>query len=391
MKIAFVTSNLELRDQLARLVTQHFVDDQFVLLAREHEELHLNRVDLSSTGIVIVDSVKPDLIALETISQCTEDSCTPAFIYLCKDYEMEDLEAMMRAGVSTVIRQPIEPNELIEAIKRIKHRRYLGTMNRSRGKVLAFISCKGGAGATFISTNLAYVLAERFEKKVLFIDLNMQGGDASFYVLNTLHTETLGDIARQAGLESTTIASAAIQVTDRFYLLQSPESPDQAAGITAQHIDNLISVAIQDYDFVILDIPHVLDAVSMKALDRTDLIFPVTQPMVNYLRSMVKQLRVFSMLGYPSSHVQVVLSRMDPNINLSLEKMSETIDQPIAWVIPNDFKHAIESVNLGISIAKLAHNSSVTEALNRMGESLCGTIGKLESESIVSKLMNWMR
>jgi pilus assembly protein CpaE len=113
--------------------------------------------------------------------------------------------------------------------------------------------------------------------------------------------------------------------------------------------------------------------------------------MVNYLRSMVKQLRVFSMLGYPNSHVQVVLSRMDPNINLSLEKMSETIDQPIAWVIPNDFKHAIESVNLGISIAKLAHNSSVTEALNRMGESLCGTTGKLESESIVSKLMNWMR
>jgi pilus assembly protein CpaE len=391
MKIAIVTSNLELRDQLAKLVTQHFVDDQFVLLAREHEELPLNRVDLSSTGIVIVDSEKPDLIALESISHCTEDSSTPAFIYLCKDYEMEDLEAMMRAGVNTVIRQPIEPNELIEAIERIKHRRNLGTTYRSRGKVLTFVSCKGGSGATFISTNLAYVLAERFEKKVLFIDLNMQGGDASFYVLNTLHTETLGDIARQAGLESTTIASAAIQVTDRFYLLQSPESPEQSAGITAQHIDNLISVAIQDYDFVILDIPHVLDAVSMKALDRTDLIFPVMQPMVNYLRSMVKQLRVLSMLGYPSSHVQVVLNRMDHNINLSLEKISETIDQPIAWVVPNDFKHAIESVNLGIPIAKLAHESSVTEALNQIAESLCGTIGKLESESIVSKLMNWMR
>lgn len=391
MKITIIASSAALRDHLADVTRQHLADDQFIVLEREQGALNLDRIDLASTGIVIVDSEKPDPATLKAISDSTKERSNPAFIYLCADYGIEDLELMMHAGVSDVLRQPVESVELLEAIERIRRRRYLSTAYHPRGKVLTFISCKGGAGATFIATNLAYVLAEQFHKKVLFIDLHMQGGDASFYVLNTMHNETLADIARQAGLDSTAIASASIEVTERFFLLQSPEGPEKSAGITPQHIDNLISVAIQDYDFVILDIPHTLDAVSMRALDRADQIFPVMQPMVNYLRAMVKQLRVFSMLGYPNEHLRVLLNRMDQSIDLSLEKMSETIDQPLAWVMPNDFKHAIDSVNLGIPIAKLAPESTVSETMKRMGADLCGNAADTQNESIVSRLMSWVR
>ena len=39
-----------------------------------------------------------------------------------------------------------------------------------KGKILAFISCKGGSGATFLAANLAYVLATQTNKKVALLD-----------------------------------------------------------------------------------------------------------------------------------------------------------------------------------------------------------------------------
>jgi pilus assembly protein CpaE len=39
------------------------------------------------------------------------------------------------------------------------HRGKLQRRGQTSGKVLAFISCKGGSGATFLATNLAYALA----------------------------------------------------------------------------------------------------------------------------------------------------------------------------------------------------------------------------------------
>ena len=40
------------------------------------------------------------------------------------------------------------------------------------GKVFAFLSCKGGSGATFLAANFAYVLAYEFSRRVALISYN---------------------------------------------------------------------------------------------------------------------------------------------------------------------------------------------------------------------------
>lgn len=388
MKIAAIASTPEMLREIVDLLEKRLLDDQFIFLQRQDGEVRLERVDLVTTNVVIFDAPAVNDRDLKIIADCTRERSKPVFIYLCESPTAEDLQRLMHAGVLEVVSLPLEGNDLLNALERIRGRRYLSSTYNARGKVATFISCKGGAGATFVATNLAYVLSQEFSQRVLFIDLHMQDGDAAFYVMEKVGPQSLGDVVRQTGMDSTVIASAAQPVAEGFYMLKAPDSPEKSAGVTAQQIDNLITLAIQDYDFVILDIAHNLDSINMKALDRADFIFPVMQPMVNYLRAMVRQLRVFAMLGYVNDKIHILVNRMDTMIVLPLEKMQETLGRPISFQVPNDFRKATESVNLGIPIGKLAAESPVTESLRTLCKTLCEIQDKSKEVSVFSKLFS---
>src|SRR5690606_34396146 len=80
-------------------------------------------------------------------------------------------------------------------VRRIEQARH-GTPT-THARILAFVSCKGGSGSTFLATNLAYALAALENKRVLLIDLNLQFGDASLFVSDRRPTVTIGDLARE--------------------------------------------------------------------------------------------------------------------------------------------------------------------------------------------------
>jgi len=391
VKIAIVASSRERLDSVGALVKHQLPEDQVMLLQREGEDLRLDRLDIDSTGIVIVDGAMPDDTAIKTIADRTKERINPAFIYLLQNYQIGALEALIHAGVSDVIRLDAIESELLPAVERIRRRSYLTSPYQPRGKVLTFIACKGGVGSTFVATNLAYVLAEHFDKRVLFVDLHMQDGDAAFYLLKSTRNGNLGDIIRLEGLDSTAIASTALQVTDRLFLLQAPDSPERSSGITDQHVEHLISVAVQDYDYVVIDIAHILDSVNMRALDRAETIFLVMQPLTNYLRAAVKQLHLFSLLGYPKQRTQMILNRMDHQIDLTVAQMQSATGQSIEHIIPEDFRKAVESVNLGIPLVKLDERSPVTKSLIELASKITGESRVARGAHWIANILRWWR
>lgn len=386
MKIAVIASTPERLHELQEILERTPGDDQFVFLLRHGREIHLERVDLFSTNILILDSEAVEADDLRLIANCTREHANPAVLYLCGKHSETELLELMRAGVTEVVNLPLAAGALRESIERIRARHYISSAYRPRGKILSFISCKGGAGATFIAANLGYALATECHQKVLLIDLHMQYGDASFYLTDTLSHSTLADIVKQSGLDSTVVATASLQITPDYFLLQAPESPEKAAGIQPQHIDNLLTVAIQDYDFVIVDLPLTLDALSMKALDRSDRVFPVMQPMVPYLRAMGNLLHLFNMLGYDAHKVSVLLNRTDETLSLSMGRMEDVIQKKIDRLIPNDFIHAGESSNTGLPILKVAADSPISISLREMAKDLSGVALPSHKQSLLRKL-----
>jgi pilus assembly protein CpaE len=387
MKIAVIASTADLLSELQNLLEHAPGQDQFIFLQRHGDEIRLDRLDLLSTHILILDSKSVDQNDLRLIAATTREHINPAVIYLCGEFTGPQLLEVMRSGVSEVVGLPLKSVELAEAIERIRSRHYISSSHHPRGKVISFISCKGGAGATFLATNLGYTLATECHQKVLYIDLHMQYGDALFYLTDTTSNKTLADIIKQSGLDSTVIATTAMHIADNYYLLQAPDGPEKATGITAQHVDNLLTVAIQSYDYVVVDLPHAVDSLTMKVLDRSQRIFTVMQPMVPYVRAMANQLRVFRLLGYESNKVSVVLNRNDKNGSLSTDRMEDVIQKKIDQVIPNDFLNAAEAVNMGVPLVKMSPTSVVSASLIEMAQDLCGVMVNANKRGFLSRLL----
>ena len=385
MKIAVIARSTETLAALQDVLESDAGVDQYVFMVRRSPKLNLEGIDLVSTNVVIIDADESDFQDLGVVATCTRNNTNPAFVFVTKECNENDLLALMRAGVNEVVKLPLKLVELRESIERIRARHYIGSASKPRGRILTFVSCKGGAGATFLATNLAYALAIEQNRKVLYIDLHLQYGDAAFYLAESAGKNSFADIIGQAGLDSTVVASGSMQIAKNLYMLQAPDTIEKTSGIKPQQVDNLLTVAVQDYDFVIIDIAETFDGLTMKALDRSEAIYTVMQPILPYVRAMSKVLHVFTLLGYASQKVKVVLNRMTKDSHLTQGKLEDAIQKPSDCVVRNDYLNAIESANAGVPILKLAPNSPISDDLRRLAAELCGKQVQ-ESVSFFSKL-----
>ena len=136
-------------------------------------------------------------------------------------------------------------------------------------------------------------------RKVLLIDLNLQFGDAVLFIHDSKPATNLGDVARNIQrLDASFLAGNLVKISPNYGVLAAPEDPGQAIEIKPEHIDVLLNVAVNHYDFVILDVGRVLDAVTIKALDRANYVFPVMQLTLPFVRDANRMISAFRTLGY---------------------------------------------------------------------------------------------
>ena len=328
-----------------------------------------SRVSQVVPDVLIVDSAcdgRTDLEPLERLGQIYPNM---DFIVLCGQQSPDFLIQAMRAGVREVLPFPTNADALQAAIERIRHKQ--GFAPTRKGLILAFISCKGGSGATFLAANLAYVLATQAHKKVALFDFNLQFGDALLFLSDQKPATTLSDVARGIHrLDAALLASSMVSAGPDLSVLAAPEDPAHGMEVKPEHIDTLLKLARNQYDFIILDVGRNLDAQTIKALDHADMIYPVLQITLPFIRDSKRLLDVFRTLDYPKDKVQLVVNRYEKGGDISLADLDQSLGVKVLRTIPNHYEAAATSVNQGIPIAKLARNSPITKALNEWSEQL---------------------
>lgn len=317
--------------------------------------------------IVVLDAFKPGAIAdLERLTQ-RHPQIDP--IVITADTSSDFLLQAFRAGVREVLPPNPSPEVLLAALTRITRKRGGGT--GADGKILALTSCKGGSGATFLATNLAWILATSYGKRVALIDLNLQFGDASMYVTDQKPASNLALVCQQIHrLDAAFLSSAMIEVEPGFGLLAAPDDPAHATDVRAEHVEAILKVARANYDFVIVDVGRSLDSVSLQPFDMADMIFPVVQLTLPFIREAKRLVQVFMSLGYPMAKVGLIVNRHQKTTDISLEDLERTVNAKVYKTIPNAYEAVAASVNQGEPIARLAKGSPVTKALREIAEAL---------------------
>lgn len=141
----------------------------------------------------------------------------------------------------------------IEAIRGLRTSLHFAMME-ARNNVLMISGASPNAGKTFVSTNLAAVIAQT-GKKVLFIDTDMRKG----------YTHKLFNISNEGGLSDLlsgkidkSQAIKTLKTTGFDFISRGIAPPNPAELLMHRNFGELISWASKNYDIVILDTPPIL-------------------------------------------------------------------------------------------------------------------------------------
>ena len=271
------------------------------------------------------------------------------------------LEAM-RAGVSECIQEPLTPETLGQAIRKVVS----GAQPAATGQVFAFIGAKGGLGTTTVSVNTAAMLARAGKTDVLLIDLNIGLGDAAlllgveprFSVIDALeNVHRVDESFFGSVVEKTKVGIDLLGSSDRMI----------AGGIDPQRLRRLIEFAAARYRYTVLDVPR-SDVTMLDTLEVASTVTVVTTQELPSLRS-AGRLAHMLRTRYGAARVMAVMNRVDRRSEISLADVERVIGDSVKHLIPSDYRMALQAVNVGRPVAL------ETGALADSFRSLAGDLG----------------
>jgi pilus assembly protein CpaE len=330
---------------------------------------------------VLVNGSRPDLVLVETTAPKDFDALEALagahpeidYVLVGNDLSPEFLMRAMRAGVREVLPAPAAAADVLAALRRQLRKRpgAAAAPVARHGEVLALVSCKGGSGATFVAANLSHLLALGGRRRVALIDMNLQFGDAALFVSSQTPVSNVADVARNIGrLDTELLQSSMNEVAPGLWVLAAPEDPAHAADVSPEDARQIIELAREMFDFVIIDAGRSLSAVTLQALDLADRVYAVLQLTLPFIRDGKRLRDVFRSLDYPSDKIHWIVNRHQKDGQFTVEDLKRTLGIAQAITLPNHYEAVAASVNQGVPVETISPNSSIARSLRDLAESI---------------------
>jgi pilus assembly protein CpaE len=265
------------------------------------------------------------------------------------DADSTTLIDLLRADVRDFLRRPVSPTELRDVIERLLEQRVrIGAGTPAQGRVISFVSNKGGVGKSTLSVNVACALAREHSGEVLLVDTSLQLGVCAL-LLDIRPTTTLVDAVREhERLDETLLRGLTIAHQSGVRLLAAPADALEAADVTDEAIARVLHLARRTFRYVVVDTFPLLDNVVMAILDASDLVFVVLQAAAPSVAGIMRFLPVLENLGVPAARQRVVLNRNHRRFfgDLSTRDIEGRLGRAVDHVVPYA-RQLLVSMNTG--------------------------------------------
>jgi pilus assembly protein CpaE len=288
-----------------------------------------------------------------------------------KEVALDVVRRMMRIGVKDIFPQPLQTQELLSEMARAvsAKRERIKASQGAKGGVTAFIDAKGGVGSTTLAVNVAHVLAEKHKAEVLIIDFDLQFGDVALSL--DLHPRsTVLDALSQPDRVDAVLLNALITKHDSgLHVLPSPGNLTTLDELNANSVRKILQAAVQEYEFVLLDLPRYFNAGVIEALKFSDPVMLVCQNSLETIRNAKMILDNLSLLGVPLANVELVNNRaMAKSSSVTIDKLKSTLGKERIHRVRNDYAAAVSAQDQGLPVASVDKKSDMTKDVGALAE-----------------------
>jgi pilus assembly protein CpaE len=134
-------------------------------------------------------------------------------------------------------------------------------------------------------------------------------------------------------------------------------------------VDKLLSVARQNFDYVVVDFGSRLDLKDSSLFSESATIYLITQVGVSELRNANRLITHFFVNR--GRDLQIVLNRYIPHsLGLDDKHIAKALTRPAQWTIPDDYATARRTRNTANPI--VLEDSPISRAISKMARTACG-------------------
>jgi pilus assembly protein CpaE len=326
--------------------------------------------------VMIIDLDSNPEFALDLVETICSNGTPTVMVYSAKA-DSELLVRCMRAGAREFLTAPFAPGTIGEALVRASVRRpATKTVKKSIGKLFVFLGAKGGSGVTTLACNFAVSLATESGQNALLIDLHLPLGDAALDLGITAQYSTINALQNAARLDSNFLSKLLTKHSSGLSVLAAPGKFSQIQS-THDEIDKLLTVARQDFDFVVVDAGTRLDLADSTLFDQASAIYLITQVSIPELRNSNRLVSEF--FAKSAAKLEIVLNRYTPrSLGVDEEHITKALTRPATWRVPNDYATARRTQNTATPLS--LEDSPISRVIRQMARTACGLPPNVEKK-----------
>jgi len=148
-------------------------------------------------------------------------------------------------------------------------------------------------------------------------------------------------------------------------------APDKYTPVqaTAEAVEKLLSVARQDFDYVVVDAGSRFESMDKALFTRGATVYFVLQVSISQLRNSNRLIsELFTSKG---TKVEVVLNRYTPRVlEIDEASIAKALTIPVTWKIPNDYQTVQSAQNAATPL--VLEDSPISRVIRQMTRSACG-------------------
>lgn len=350
--------------------------------------------------MMVVVAELADLNGLEIVKKLRADARTShaKIILLSRRNFPQDIQAGMQAGADEyIVKRPGADAELLERVRALMPSAVAGTPSGTApltgsgtaplklGRLISFLSAKGGTGTSSLCVNLAQMMATQApDKQVAVVDLVLPIGSLHYIV--GVETPDRNVIAATK-LEPRHIGADRLKGLMsrreewRFALLPGSPDPDTAQELKVERIEQVIEELRKAFDFVYVDFGRALSRISLPLIRQSSKVMVVASPdaaTVSLTRTIIQ---FFDAHDVRRHKIYLLLNRAVGLEGLSRPEMERELGFAIPSLVPHMSGQFAMANNLHQPIALKFPNDTVTFTLQNMAISLLEQFAQMPQET----------
>lgn len=361
-----------LRDTPYRVVFDHpELDDRPALL---------ERVARAAPDVVLLECTNHTEVLEEMVHAIHATGAAPLVIALHASPELTGVVTALRAGVFEFLYPPLRDN-LGKALDRAQRQ----VNRRPPGKVIGFLSAKGGCGATTIACHVAAAIGRRGEhhgKQTLLIDLDLNTGMVRFLMRTASPYSVLDAASNLQRLDLGYWKALTSMDAPGLEVIAAPQELVSKHQLTREQVQHVLNFAHCNYDWTIVDLGRGLGLMTLSVLDTIDELYLITTPEVPALHLTKKIVDALAANNVSASRIHLIGNRTEGIAGVNPRELESLLGLPLYASLPNEYSRLFKSYS---ECRLLPKGGALAHALDKLAAKM---IGSKEPERAVKG--DWM-